>query len=397
MAATIGSEYTSNTLLTEDDEIGEWIILPGVNLTAEQDTASLEMDVRYDYTRRMFTKDYWQDENRLTGDAAIEWHAIAERLDFFASNVRTESTERARQAETPANRQVVGTTDAGGRLLFQPREADELQIEYLFRDINAAETSTDSQRHNGTLRYLLGLSENRGLILQGTYSDIDYEGLFPDAEYTVAMIGYRQTTGSLELELNAGYNWYDRVDRGSTGNPAFDGTLTWHVNGNRTFTLSGSQLITDQSSELASGDSATENTDVNAAFEETQARMGYRHAFGPNTISVEGFWVDQQYADDVPLSNSRLGVGMDFSRALTRSADLRVYAELSNRDYEDEGDDQDELRAGFRVEHRFGRSLDFDWGGRYETRDAELGVSYDVWYGDLNLTWTFLGARRAPR
>ena len=258
-AAQYTADYTSNTLRSETDEIGEWIHQPGADLRVSEDTATLEMDVDYSYIRRIYSKDIWQDENRLIGTAGIDWHALPDRLDFFLNNARTESSEQALQTVTQANRQVVSTTEAGSRLRFQPRAADEFQIEYLFRDIHTTITATDSQRHNGTLRYLLGLSENRALIATGTYSDIEYEGPFPNAEYAVVTIGYLQETGPVDLEINVGYNWFDREGRGTVDDPMYSGTLTWAATPTATFTLTGSRMITDQGSDLASGGTAGEN------------------------------------------------------------------------------------------------------------------------------------------
>ncbi|MGE0625382.1 MAG: hypothetical protein AB7I04_17035 [Pseudomonadales bacterium] len=394
MSAEAGTEYTSNTLLTETDEIGEWIFTPGVSLQATENTATLEMDVGYDYLRRMYTKDYWEDDNRLVGRGTITWYALADRLDFFASNVRTESTERARQAETQDNRQIVTTTEAGSRLRFQPRPADELQLEYVFRDVRTTRTKTDSQRNNVTARYITGLSENRSFTVLGTYSDIEYEGFFPDAEYTIATAGYNQTAGPIELELTFGWNWYERTDRGKTDNPTYSGSLVWQATPTVSFSLEGTQLITDQGSGLSSGNDAVENTDVNAAFEETRAAVGYYHLLGANTLSLTGYWTEQQYADDVPLTNEVVGGRLTFSRSLRRNVSFEAFADFSNRTYEEERDDQDELRAGFRVDHTLGRALSFNWGISYEKRDATTSRSYEEWVGTLQLYWTFLGAAR---
>lgn len=405
-AAQYTAEYTSNTLRTETDEIGEWVHLPGADLRVAEDTATLEMDVDYSYIRRIYTKDLWQDENRLIGTAAIDWHALADRLDFFVNNARTETTEQALQTTTQANRQVVSTTEAGSRLRFQPRSADEFQIEYLFRDVHTNRTATDSQRHNGTLRYLMGLSENRALVAAGTYSDIEYEGPFPNAEYTVASIGYLQETGPVELEITAGYNWFERDGRGKTDDPMYSGSLSWAATPTATFTLTGSQRITDQGSDLASGGTAGETSDVNAAFEETTGTIGYTQTLGANTITLGGYWTRQEYAEDVqeaigrPLTNTRKGVRFDFRRSLTRTTTFDLYADFSNRDFPDQGevvgDDQDELRSGFRVEHRLGRSLNLNWGVRYEERDAVTTESYEEWIGSVQIYWTFWGARRTP-
>jgi hypothetical protein len=354
------------------------------------------MDVDYNYVRRIYTEDVWEDDNRLTGTAAIDWHALADRLDFFANNTRTESTQQAVGAITQANRQIVSTTEAGSRLRFQPRAADELQIEYLFRDVNVTITPTDSQRHNGTLRYLVGLSENRALIAAGTYSDIEYEGPFPDAEYSVVSLGYLQESGPVEFELSVGYNWFERDGRGRRNDPMFSGSLTWQATPTATFTLTGSRMITDQGTGLASGDSAFENTDLNAAFEETTGAISYSQIMGANTITLGAYWTRQEYADDVPLTNTWVGGRVDFRRALTRTTDLSAYADLSNRDFRDQGDDQDQLRAGFLVEHRLGRSLNLNWGARYEEWDAVAAESFKEWIGSVQVYWTFWGARRTP-
>ena len=388
------SEYTTNTLRTAEDEIGEWIHQPGADLRVEEDTASLQMDVDYSYIRRIYTKDLWKDENRLNGTASINWQALEERLDFFLNNTRTESTQRALQTATQDNRQTVATTEAGGRLLFQPRTGDELQLEYLYRDVHTTRTETDSQRHNGTLRYSLGLSPNRSLLTTLTYSDINYEGPFPDAEYAIASVGYSQTSGDFDLDLTFGYNWYDRVGRGSTSDPTYQAAINWRATGNVSFSLKGSRLITDQGSGLASGSSASENTGINAAFEETTGSLGYNHVVGPNSWDLEGYWTRQEYAEDVPLSNTRVGGRFNFSRSLTRTTNLNAFVDVSNRDFKDELDDQDEIRAGLRIDRRLGRSLSLNLGVRYEKRDAATTVSYDEWIGSIQLYWTFWGAQR---
>ena len=322
-AAQYTAEYTTNTLRTETDEIGEWVHRPGADISVGEDTASLEMDVDYSYFRRIYTEDIWTDEDVLTGLAAINWHAVPDRLDLFVNNTRTESTVRALQTATQDNRQTVSITDAGGRLRLQPRSADEFQIEYLFRDRQTTETATDSQRHNGTLRYLMGLTENRTLIGTGTYSDIEYEGPFPDAEYAIATLGYLQESGPVELEIHVGYNWYDRAGRGSTSDPTYSGSLTWEATPTATLSLTGSRMITDAGTGLSSGGSAAENSGINAAFEETTGDISYVQLLGANTITLTGYWTRQEYAEDVPLTNTLVGGRFDFARDINPTTTLQ--------------------------------------------------------------------------
>ena len=194
-----------------------------------------------------------------------------------------------------------------------------------------------------------------------------------------------------------GYNWYDRTGRGSTSDPSYNGSLTWQATAAIDLGLDASHMITDQSSALGTGTTGgAENTDINAAFNETSGRAFYRHRLGSaTTFELSGYWARQKYADDVPLSNTRVGGRADFDRSLTRTTSFNLYGDFSNRDYEDQGDDQDELRAGFRVEHRLGRALNFNWGARYERREATTTRGYEEWIGSVQIHWTFWGASRA--
>lgn len=394
-AAELTTEYTNNTLRTPDNKIGEWRFEPGVAFTATEDTASLKMDVDYGYIRRIYQKDIWIDENILGGTADIVWQPVAERLDFFLRNTLSQSTIRALQVETQNNRQQVSTTEVGSTLRFQPRSGDDLELEYSYVDIRTDETRTDSQRHNGTGRYLLGLSESRMAILQGTYSDISYDGLFPDAEYVIVSIGYTQTSNVLDLELAIGHNWYERTGRGKNDDPAYNAAITWRARAGTTFGLTALHRITDQSQNLAEGGgSAAENTAVNAAFKETIGNLSLTQELGrTTTLTLAGYWDRQEYADDIPLSNERVGGRLSLERQLNPTTDFNLYADFSNRDYEDR-DDQDELRSGFDVSHRIGRSLSFTWGVRYDKRTAVTTRGYDEWIGSMQLYYTFLGAQR---
>ncbi|MEZ5549690.1 MAG: outer membrane beta-barrel protein [Pseudomonadales bacterium] len=391
------SEYTTNTLRTESDEIDEWIQEPGVDLTVAHDTASLELDGAYGYSRRFYDKDYWSDYNSTTGSGNAVWHALPERLDFHLRNSRTESTQQALDTPLPDNRQVVSTTEAGSTLMLQPRQGDDLQFEYQYVDISPSSTSTGSTRNNGTGRYILGLSPNRFLQLETTYSDIKYDGVaFTNAEYWLATLGYRQTGNQLDVDVNYGHNWYKRSGQADTDDPSYDLALTWRASANSTFTLDGSHRITDQSSSLTDDAGSTgavsENTATNAAFKESSADMGLTQIFGRTTLTLGGFWRKEQYAEGVQLSNETTGGRIGLSRDLTRNTVLNLNGEYANRKFSDQGDNQDETRLSVNLLHELGRALDLSWGVRYEDRQADISTSYDEWIGYVTISYQVLGA-----
>lgn len=398
-AAQYTAEYTDNTNRTENDRIGEWIHQPGADLTASQDTSSLELDAAYNYYRRIYTRDVWTDEDVLVGSADALWEALPNRLNFLLRHDRRESTLQALESGTQDNRQQVSTTSAGGTLRLQPRSNHEAQLEYTFTDIHADETQTDSRRHNGTGRYIVDLSPRRSLTLLGTYSDIEYDtNQYSDAEYAQASVGYQQISDTLDFNVTVGYNWYERSGRGDTDDPTYEASLTWRPQAGTAFTLSGSHQITDQSQNLGEGGSGivNDNSGTTAAFKETLADVSLDQVVGrANNISLSAFYNKQEYAEDVLLSNEQVGVRGTFSRNMTPRTTFDLYAEFSNRDFDDQGDDQDELRAGANLRHRIGRSVSLNLGARYEKRDASTTQSYQEWIGSAQILWTFWGATAA--
>src|SRR5512139_1523533 len=86
------AEYTTNTARTDTDEVEEWINAPGVHVNAAQAGAALELNADYEFLRRIYEKNLFDDESILTGSSEMIWHALPSRLDFTLRNTRSEST-----------------------------------------------------------------------------------------------------------------------------------------------------------------------------------------------------------------------------------------------------------------------------------------------------------------
>lgn len=128
----VESEFTTNTALTETNELEEWIHKPGINFSASHEAPNLTLEADYSFEHRFYQEDLFEDESATTGRADILWNAIPERLDFTVRNTRTETPIEAIDAATPSNRQETSNTEAGPTLRFHTRGDDEFQLEYLF-------------------------------------------------------------------------------------------------------------------------------------------------------------------------------------------------------------------------------------------------------------------------
>ena len=392
------ADHTDNTLLTEDNKISDWIHNPGVDVYASHDTASLNLLADYDYVRQIYDKSYWDDQNLVSGTASIGWEAIAERLDFNVRNVVTQSALRASGPATPDNRQSVSYTEVGPTLRFQPRRGDELQFEYLYTDVSVQTTDSDSARNTGTGRYIVGLSENRSIILDGSYTDVNFDNPFSaDLKTLTTTVAYRQTGTTLDMELTAGYSDFDRdgLDSVSGGIYLFD--LTWRRSPTSSLSLIGGESIRDSSSELTSGgggggETSPDNSELNEVFTERRAELSWSQEIGQTRATLGGFYREENY-EDVPRDNDGAGAYLRLSRDLSRRTSLAASIEFSNRDFTDEADSQDELRAELNLTHRIGYRLALHAGVRYEDRDADLTESYSEWLASIGLSYTFWGNR----
>ncbi len=395
VAAVINeSDYTSNTLRSDDNEISEWIHKPGADLLLTQDSSNLLLNANYSVIRRYYQKDIWNDETIATGGGSARWFVVPRRLDFFATNSRRESTVRSLQAETQANRQIVTINQIGSTLTFRPRGRDTVRFEYTYDDTQSNGTRTNSNRHKGALNYNFGLSASSSLNFSASYSDIEYSGPFPTANFTITTIGYSRSAGSLQMDVNVGYNWYDRGSRGKTSNGTYSAIMSWRINSGASVTLDAFNGIVDRSNNLTSTEgSISENTGINAAFEETRGRLTYTQVLGNSNLTLGANWAQQKYAEDVPLDVDRYGFNLILARNITRRTSVRFDARYTNRDFIDQGDEQDQIRVNFLVSHDIGNALNLSWGVRYEKRDSLISLNYEEVVYTLGLRYTFLGSR----
>lgn len=393
--AEITSEYSSNTLRTDENAIGEWIHQPGFDITARQDSALWTLDANYHYLRRLYEKDFWGDESIATGQGSAHWQVLPQRLDFFINNRRTESSISAIQTQTPDNRQVVSNTRAGTILHFHPGgKKNALQLEYSYADSQSSNTQSDSKRHNGKVIYTFATWPDSSMQFQADHSDISFSGLFPDADSTSATLSYAKTTRKLVVGVKFGHNWYRRSGRGKSDDSTYDVVFLWRASDSSTLRLSASHAIVDQSTNLSENQgSVNENTGINAAFIETRGNLSFSQQWGRTKLTLSGIWSKEEYAPDVPLDNDSIGFSFELSRRLTRTTSATLGAKFNSRDFTDQGDNQDEITANLRFNHQIGRTIDLNWGGDYVQQDSTGAHSYDGWRVSLTLVYTFIGAR----
>ena len=395
------SEYTTNTARTEDDEVEEWIHSPGVRLLAEHEGPSYELNVDYEFARRIYEEDLFDDDNEYTGTANAVWHAIPDRLDLVVDHVRTQSAIRAIAATTPANRQESTTTSAGPVLRFNPRGQDELEIQYLYIDRTAEESDVDSVTHESTGRYVLVSSPRNSFILEGINRQVQFEAVvFPDVEYNIGQLGWQRTGSQVTMTLLGGYSQAERTDDREDVD-GFVGSLdlNWQFSSSTSLRILAARELLDRSESLGTGTFADEldfsvSSDIAEVFTNTRGTVALEHAFNATTRMTLSATYDEEDYDDVARDQESQTLSVTFARELNPRTSLQAGVRWGNQDFTDEGDETDLLEAEISIDRTFGQRITLGLSVDYYDRDSDSGLgsrSYDEWVAAINFRYQLLG------
>lgn len=389
------AEYTTNSGRTADDEVSEWIHRPSINVALRQEGAQLDLEGAYRFERRIFEEDLFEDESALTGHGQLIWRMLPERLDFTIRNTRTETTQQSLLPQTPANRQTVSATDLGPTLRLRPRPNSEVQLEYLYTDVRANETATDSTRHTANLRYIVDLSSVRELTFAAGYTDVDYDDdLAADIDTTRGTVSLASTGGQVAYTLTGGYSRTRRdLGRDDVNGPILEVDATWSATALTTVQFQGRRLITDRSDSLLItaplefGEELRQDTDLNEVFTDTHATVTVTRPLGNNRLAVSLLAAREDY-EDVLRDNERAGVQLTLSRDLSPRTSLSATLEAGRREFLDEDEEQDEYRGTLMLNHTLTRRLDLGFGARYEEWDSsDPGREFDEWVGMVSISY----------
>jgi len=208
---------------------------------------------------------------------------------------------------------------------------------------------------------------------------------------------WAQTSSATELSLTAGYTTMSRtLDRDDVDSPVIDLSLTWDVGPNTELSLSGGLDIRDQSTTLTGGtgfgQSGSTNSDLNEVFTNTRGELALTQAFGRTNVTLFARYDDEDY-EEALRDNENQSFGIRINRRLTPRVAFSLDGEFGNRDFSDEGDDQDEIRANLSINWEAGRRLTFALGVRYEDREGDSSFSnYEELIGSVSVYYRLLGA-----
>lgn len=395
-------DHTSNTGRTADNEVDENIQRPQADIQITHDGPRWLVQGDYGYERRIFSEDFFEDDDIITGSGTVVYSPIPERIELRFNNTRTESTIQAFQASTPGNRQVVDQTTAGPLIRMPVNDADEVQLEYEYGIFESDTTDTGGIRHAASTRYILGLSPRRSVTfaLEGVQDQFENPNA-PDVETITGSVGYFSDGDRLQLESEIGY---DQISR-TLGREDSDGLVG---NITATYTLSETQTIeaafisdySDRTLVLGAGrarfdDEVNADTDINELFRENNFRVAYAQDFGRTNARAELSFRELSFEDDtVPRDQEATSLLLTAGHQLTSRTTLEGAASFTERKFLDQaaGRTDDETRFNLDLRWQAGRNIDVTAGVRFTQRDSNIDdFEFDEVRYSIGVFYNFIG------
>lgn len=394
------SEYTTNSGLTDEDEVSEWIHSPGIGLQANHEGPNLDLEVNYDINRRLYQQDLFEDDTEYAGTANLVWNALPERLDFTVRSTSTQTAIRSIGGPTPDNRQVTTETSAGPTLRFNPRGQDQILLSYLYGDRSADVTDTDAITHDASLSYVLATSQNNSLALALMQNQVQYENPdLPDIEYNIVQLTLDRALNNLEYTLSGGFNRAKRTqNRDDVDAFIFDLEAQWEARPGTDIGITLGHALDDQSASLSTGGFVDDldfsaDSDLTELFTTNRLSVSVLQRINESTSMTLGAdYVEEDY-EDVGRDTTRKAFRVALDRTLTRQLRGSFGLSFENQDFEDEGEETDTLRSDLRFDYNLGRSLSTAFTVRYEDRDSDSAVTtgtYQAWSAIITLSYVLL-------
>lgn len=399
-AAELGSRTTTNARRFGRDEQADTQITPAVLFNAQHEGPSLKIESGYNLRRRIFVRDFFNDENIFTGGTSLAWEALPERLDLGLRHVRRETTNQSFGRGTQDDRQITNTTEGNAGLKFRPRETDELKFSYKYTLLDDENFDIDNERTISAVSYRSRLSPTTSVELYASEGDVDFDSsLVADIDIETYTMTVRRSGQRLSWRATGGYSNYEPDAGEGADGTIFNLSAIYSPVGGREFELAAVRAISERAGQVDSVEDAIENptdipfanSDLTDVFVSTNYTATYREAFGPNMLEAALVRTKVNFQNfDRDQTTDALEIGL--TRAIRRSIDGFVQLNYQRSNY-------DELDADFRqwfldlgATYRVARRLEVS-GQLFHLRrssNASLAGDFDDTGIELSARYTFL-------
>ena len=395
--ANVGSEYTTNAGRTSNDEMAELVYQPGISVSAQHTGPRASLSADYRFTHRRYKRNTFDDENTTTGRGKLYFNVLPGRLDFTATNSRTETPIRAQDAGSPDNLQETANTQAGPILRFRTWGKDELQLQYLLGHRNSERTDNDSRSNTAIVRYIQTVSANNTFKYELISQSIEFDNVTaPDLNSNITQVTWDRKQDTLNWSFTAGFkNTKRNQNRGNVEGFIADLKLIVQIGNKTLLAVEASQDFRDQSEVLGFGSTEFGQTlradsDLNEVFRSKRYYIGLQQTLGHTQFSAGFITVDEDYTD-VLRDSTTLGVVLGAHRKLDRLSSITARLQYLTQDYTQQDIEFDQLLGSILYSRRLNRRLSVSAGLAYNGRDTDdvglVNFDYDEWLSTIRFDY----------
>lgn len=386
-------QYTDNVYLTPDQQEGQAVLKPRVDIDYLRPGARIDSDISGRFEGRQYLGGAFGGD--LTGNFAgrINWHALPGRLDWVLEDYVATSGISPISNGTPSDSQLANVLVTGPTLRgrISPRLNSQLDLRYARSD---AQTTADFDGNRlaaaGRLMYVLTPTSKAGLNLAVQEARYDTAPVSADYDRRDATLNFERRGPNNSVSIEAGYTWLDFLGNGGE----FAGNLlranaSYQISARASVAVQVARQYTDAagSMELAptrvgvvvnnSGLSRISITpDI---YREERAGLSFRYSGDTWSARFEPFVREVRY-----LHPNEFAIDMD-SRGFDVYADYRftpvwmlsTYLHIENGKYPGLGAKDDNRLFSAALLYQFARRWAWRFEYSHQQRDSDIpGFTY---------------------
>lgn len=396
----ITTEQTDNALKTQDDKIKERQDIIDLGFFAEYENSLIVLDSNYLASMHQFAKDSQEERTTVEGDTRLRFGKENQFADLLLVHSRRSIRSSAEQIDILSNRDERQILSAIPTLRTSLGSNDRVLLQGSFSDIDyRLNEERNAESQGAALIWQRQMSPIQRLDSSVQYSNVTFDAVpGRDYEYQNAAVAYSVTLRQFSYLVEVGYNASKPEQGEDYSSPSFRAELEYAPGFNR-FTLFAAQRITDTSAgdsnrgELGGtvpGDVGSENLD------QIERR------------SLELSWQSQMLCERCELSaniNSRqdkfltlendleeAGVGLGFSYRFSQAARISINVDRREQRIEDLIIDEKITldRSNIEFEYDFVSELNARLYVEHEKRTSESELTgYKEMVAGLSLDYRF--------
>jgi len=397
----VGVGRTDNVFLSPADPRSATFSSAGLDFSALQSGPRVNADVFAD----LIYMDYLHTElpNEVLGTVAAhgKFAIVPDRVEWLVDDNFGQATLNQVDAMSPENRESVNYFSTGPRLTLGLGSDTRLLLDGTYSTVNYQHSPLDSRHHAGSASVVQELSASSNVSLKVDTERIDYEdgAVNPPIDQREGVLRYEASGSRTKFRIEAGYE-RAKFNLQSYSKPVFQLAASRIVSPFSSVDLSFGRSFSNSGAlfrQLQESRSTAQQTQsiqpTNELFTSTYAALNWRMVHNRTSFDFSVSRYKQSYEQRSVFDQLRTNIHVYFSRQLSPAMRLYASASLSKNRYDAPLNNSTDKNFSAGVTRQMGRLLSLD----LEYQRYDRGGVEAVSIGNVNQVWVRLFYGTAKR